>query len=97
MNDFFTYASCLGELDKGRAKRILSACKEGLWQTKVRSLEHSPRTSSVIEQPATERTSNISFAFQPIIDANLSSIISFEAMMAVGTNLPSIHHTKCQL
>jgi len=81
INDFFTYASCFGELDQGRAKKILSAFKEGLWRTKVRNLEDFPRASSIIEQPLTEQYSNISFAFQPIIDANSSSIISFEAIV----------------
>lgn len=79
MNDFFTYASCFGELDQGRAKKLLTAFKEGRWRTKVKNSQPSPH----IQQPA--RIPTVSFAFQPIIDANSSSILSFEAI-ARGLN-----------
>jgi EAL domain-containing protein (putative c-di-GMP-specific phosphodiesterase class I) len=81
MNDFFTYASCFGELNQGRAKKLLTAFKEGRWRTKVKKSQPSPH----IQQPPTERNPNVSFAFQPIIDANSSSILSFEAI-ARGLN-----------
>lgn len=81
MNDFFTYASCFGELDQCRAKKLLTAFKEGRWRVKVKNSEPSPHTSSIIQQPKTERNPNVSFAFQPIIDANSSSILSFEAIV----------------
>ncbi len=81
MNDFFSYASCFSEVDQGRAKKLLTAFKEGRWRTKVRNSEpFLKRTSAKEHQNSNERNPNVSFAFQPIIDANSSSIVSVEAI-----------------
>lgn len=37
LNDFFMQASCFRQLDQGRAKKLLSAFKEGRWRAKIRN------------------------------------------------------------
>ena len=82
LNDFFMQASCFGQVDQGRAKKLLAAFKEGRWRTKLRNTPDKTTISSpVLMQPATMRSPRVSFAFQPIIDANRQSVVSFEALV----------------
>ena len=82
LNDFFMQASCFGQINQGRAKKLLSAFKEGRWRTKLRNTNSAGKgNTTVLMQPATTRIPKVSFAYQPIIDAKTMSVVSFEALV----------------
>lgn len=89
LNDFFMQASCFGQLDQGRAKKLLSAFKKGRWRAKI-SNSNTPSSSEVKPEstmhPATMLKTDITFAYQPIIDINTMSVISFEALLRGPNN-----------
>lgn len=86
LNDFFMQASCFGSLDQGRAKKLLTAFKDGRWRSKVKNSHAQTAKDGETKSPSLMRTAdtinpNISFAFQPIIDTNTMSVYSFEALV----------------
>ncbi len=87
VNDFFSAASCFGNLDRGRAKKLLAAFKEGRWRSRVSGARPqaavSPHPHFAV---AAEYVSpKVGFAFQPIIDAADRSVVGFEAIVC-GAN-----------
>lgn len=98
LNDFFMQASCFGQIDQGRAKKLLAAFKDGRWRTKLRNASRVAVMSDC--QPsmliASMNAPKVSFAYQPIIDANMLSVVSFEAMVR-GLNNESAEHVLSQL
>jgi EAL domain-containing protein (putative c-di-GMP-specific phosphodiesterase class I) len=84
INDFFTQASCFGQLDHGRAKKLLSAFKDGRWRSKIKNshlLTASAQAMATHMKPATSNDPKVSFAYQPIIDSTTRRIVSFEALV----------------
>ncbi len=89
LNDFFVEGEVLTQLDGGRTKKLLKAFSEGRWRI--------PLASPKIRQPLTVRCisarqsrspelavatpANYTFAFQPIVDANLRCVASYEALV----------------
>jgi EAL domain-containing protein (putative c-di-GMP-specific phosphodiesterase class I) len=87
LNDFFSEASCFSQLNSGRAKKLLSAFKEGRWRSKLsNTMVHR---SSAAMKTALPNHLTCSFAFQPIIDASTQTIVSFEALMRGLNNEPA--------
>jgi len=89
LNDFFAAGSSLTEVNLGRAKKLLTAFREGRWRSKVRYTSH-PKTNSHPDVPqmqvATMQKTKVSFAFQPIIDASMMNIVAYEALIAGQNN-----------
>ena len=91
LNDFFMDASCFGQLDPGRAKKLLAAFKDGRWRGKASHTSlPTDRSALALAQmrPATMNEVNISFAYQPIIDSDTLSVVSFEALVRGSRNEP---------
>ncbi len=89
LNDFFTDASCFGQIGPGRAKKLLSAFKEGRWRTKLSNVSRLATSGNgvpIYTDTAMPGRPNISYAFQPIIDSNTLSIVSFEALLRGPNN-----------
>ncbi|MEI8021448.1 MAG: diguanylate phosphodiesterase [Schlesneria sp.] len=84
INDFFASATCFGQLNPGRAKKLLAAFKEGRWQKKVKSVAmplKSTPASSELMRPAGIQPINVTYAYLPIIDSETLSVVSFEAKL----------------
>jgi blue light- and temperature-responsive anti-repressor len=81
MNDFFSSGACFEQLDSGRAKKLLTAFKDGRWRAKIHTKTSiAPgKNSTQTMQPATMQAPQITFAFQPILDANSGEVIAYEA------------------
>jgi len=89
LNDFFTGGSSFTGINPGRAKKLLAAFRDGRWRTKVKytakpDAAGGSRTS--IMQPATMATPKVSFAFQPVIDTQTSTVAAYEAIVRGQNN-----------
>lgn len=83
LNDFFTDGHCLDQLDSNRARKLLSAFKEGRWRARIQSesnTEIKPANNQSRTSKSTEFSAQISSAFQPIIDSHSQNTIAYEAM-----------------
>lgn len=92
LNDFFAHAACFGQMNQGRAKKLLGAFKDGRWRSKVKhtGVPAEPvKPSSVIMRLATMKHAKVSFAYQPIVDSTTRSVVSFEAEVRGLHNEPS--------
>jgi blue light- and temperature-responsive anti-repressor len=90
LNDFFGDANFFAQLDSGRAKKLLSAFKEGRWRSKLTDLPSQVTAlSEPSSEPQTARLSpspKISFAYQPIVDIENQRIIAYEALLRGANN-----------
>lgn len=89
LNDFFMQASCFGQLDQGRAKKLLAAFKEGRWRTKIKNTNTQNIPVSPIDnpmRPAMMLNNKVTFAYQPIVDINSMNVVSFEALVRGPNN-----------
>lgn len=87
LNDFFSEGLSLTELGSGRAKKLLSAFRDGRWRYKVKytsapvqNLESAPIQTAMTSSP------KVSFAFQPIIDTSQNNIVAYEALICGPNN-----------
>lgn len=84
LNDFFSTGNVLTDLDAGRAKKLLTAFKQGRWRVQLSSATQSPQPAT---QPGTkikriiEPRPAFTFAFQPIVDAAQRTIVGYEALL----------------
>ena len=95
LNDFFGDGRVMAELDAGRAKKLLTAFKQGRWRVRftARPMANGAMNAnerSKGEQPFESRPS-FSFAFQPIIDAKQRIVVGYEAL-ARGLQQQSATH-----
>lgn len=84
LNDFFGEGSSFNQIDQGRVKKLLTAFKEGRWRSKIIN-SNTPskpvnQTESKVSSKPTPKN-DITFAFQPIVDINTKSIVSYEALV----------------
>lgn len=89
MNDFFTDGSSFTQINPGRAKKLLSAFRDGRWRSKVKyAIAPDPGhgNEAMLMRPATMLNPKVSFAFQPIIDARSTSVIAYEAIIRGQNN-----------
>ncbi|MCU7871777.1 MAG: diguanylate phosphodiesterase [Candidatus Thiodiazotropha sp. (ex Lucinoma borealis)] len=112
LNDYFTQASCFGQINPGRAKKLLTAFKKGRWRTRLSNVSRLATSGDGVPtytDTAMPGRPNISHAFQPIIDVNTRCVVSFEALLRGPNNesvLPILQqlgpierfnfHTKCR-
>lgn len=87
LNDFFGTGRVLTELDAGRARKLLTAFKDGRWRvhlaapaakpTAVRACGEAPKPPAAtnVSRPA------FSFAFQPIVNAAARRVVGYEALV----------------
>jgi EAL domain-containing protein (putative c-di-GMP-specific phosphodiesterase class I) len=78
-NDFMSNPDALRSLVPGRAKKLLTAFKDGRWRSKA------PRTTPVppvatANVGASPQFDGMGVAFQPIVSASQRSVISYEAL-----------------
>lgn len=78
LNDFFSDGSCLAQLNSGRAKKLLAAFKEGRWRAKLGGAHQGGQSRL---RPALPKAPRYSFAFQPIVNADSRSVVSYEALI----------------
>ena len=92
VNDFFASATCFGQLNPGRAKKLLQAFRDGRWQKKVKSVAARPGSNlsaSVAMRPTVIQPRNVTYAYLPIIDCETRRVVSFEAQLRGLNNEPS--------
>ncbi len=77
-NDFFTSGESFVRIGSGRAKKLLAAFKGGRWRA---SLSGDSFHDEGDEQIADGRSSNYSYAYQPIIHVPSRSIFTYEALI----------------
>lgn len=81
-NDFFDAGESLASLDTGRAKKILTAFREGRWRARIES-DAAAALASAPGQPVGRVLDGVRFRFQPVIDIRQQSIFS-QAVDAVA-------------
>ena len=82
LNDFFTGGKSFGDVNPGRAKKILDAFRQGRWRSKVSYTllgKGSGLQKPLEGQGGATFNPNISFSFQPIISAAESEVVAYEA------------------
>jgi EAL domain-containing protein (putative c-di-GMP-specific phosphodiesterase class I) len=86
LNDFFfENGSCFTKLSAGRAKKLVAAFAEGSWRTKLAG----PKANELPANTQAASDPNFTFAFQPIVDAKLQEVFSYEALIRGPGNEPS--------
>lgn len=79
-NDFFAAGESLTSLDSGRAKKILTAFRQGRWRARIDDDRPAPPTQTV---PVGQVLDGIRFRFQPVVDIRQDRIYS-QAVDAFG-------------
>ena len=98
-NDLFIGSRAFSRIEEGRAKKLISAFKQGRWRERVGELDpskeevlvHSAETrplanflpASASKPPADK---DYTFAFQPILDVNKEQVFSYEALLRGKNN-----------
>jgi len=101
-NDFFHTGRSYTQLGEGRAKKLLAAFKEGRWRAKlsntntpasnaysiasVKGAETKPPGTAAATTHGTAGKHWYSFAYQPIINATMGTIHSYEALVRTADN-----------
>lgn len=73
-NDFFATGRVLTDIDPGRARKLLTAFKQGRWRVKLSGRVSRPALPVNAQTPFT-------YAFQPIVDAAARSVVGYEALV----------------
>jgi blue light- and temperature-responsive anti-repressor len=90
LNDFFSTAQVLTEIDSGRAKKLLLAFKQGRWRVKLAAPTLPAPPLTVVSEATSPKAGNsllaeprpaFTFAFQPIVDATNRRIAGYEALV----------------
>ena len=85
LNDFFGSGHVLTELDAGRAKKILTAFKQGRWRLRLVAASSQPPAKAgqelAVSHRATITRPPFTFAFQPIIDVVKRQLVGYEALV----------------
>jgi blue light- and temperature-responsive anti-repressor len=86
LNDFFGGGRVLTDLDQGRARKLLTAFKEGRWRVQLSARATKPvMDQAVNNQPNAVSVGDprpaFSFAFQPIVDASTRRVAGYEALV----------------
>ena len=84
INDFFTEGKDLTYLNSGRAKKLVTAFGAGRWRSKVQQdtlTESSKKQKKIVMQPANMLTSEVTIAFQPIINFDTKNTMAYEAIV----------------
>ena len=94
LNDFFGAGDIMSNLYAGRAKKLLTAFKQGRWRAKLAA--PAAPAAVVVSEPQVPETVNVmratsaandsprapfTFAFQPIVNAVRRQIIGYEALV----------------
>ncbi len=91
LNDFFGTGQVVTHLDAGRAKKLLTAFRQGRWRAKLAARAAAPIVAtppvegvavrqSAASEPGSPRPP-FTFAFQPIVNAVRRQIIGYEALV----------------
>lgn len=96
LNDFFGDGRVVTDLDGGRAKKLLTAFKQGRWRARLTSRPYANTAPTLAsERPEGERPTvsrpDFSFAFQPIIDARQHTVVGYEALVRGHQQQPSAY------
>jgi blue light- and temperature-responsive anti-repressor len=84
INDFFSEASILTQINSGRAKKLVNAFKEGRWRSKVNNQNQVDQRKPVpIVQNLTKQTEPIiiDYQFHPIMDVSSHQSIAHEIII----------------
>ena len=87
LNDFFGTGKVLTELDVGRARKLLTAFKDGRWRVHLASPVIKPTVvracGEAAKPPVLTDASRpaFSFAFQPIVNATTRRLAGYEALV----------------
>jgi EAL domain-containing protein (putative c-di-GMP-specific phosphodiesterase class I) len=76
-NDFFSAGRSFADIGEGRAKKLLSAFRDGRWRAAL-GKPSAPAAPDPVPEPPPPR---YAFAFQPIVHAPTRSIYSYEALI----------------
>jgi EAL domain-containing protein (putative c-di-GMP-specific phosphodiesterase class I) len=86
-NDFFGKGESFTRMGQGRAKKLLSAFRQGRWRSKLSDTSassltmHMPALSQADAHASLPTRTGYTFAFQPIVNANSGTIFSYEALL----------------
>ncbi|QFU76301.1 diguanylate phosphodiesterase [Halioglobus maricola] len=89
VNDFFSKGNSLGDLTEGRAKKLLSAFKQGRWRSQIHGKKSPSATPARRESTSKPDAPAFSYAFQPIVNASTGNIFSYEALVRGPNNEPA--------
>ncbi len=84
MNDFFREASILTQINSGRARKLVSAFKEGRWRSKVTGGDtaHSATAAPIVQKKSEpEAPQIIDYKFHPIMDISNNRSIAHEILI----------------
>jgi blue light- and temperature-responsive anti-repressor len=84
MNDFFSEASILTQINSGRAKKLVNAFKDGRWRSKVNNQNQDNKNKQVpIVQNKTNQAEPqiIDYQFHPIMDVSSNQSIAHEIII----------------
>jgi blue light- and temperature-responsive anti-repressor len=87
LNDFFGAGKVLAGLDAGRARKLLTAFKDGRWRVNLSRPVNAPapvragEVSNRPVEPLSEARPPFSFAFQPIVNAATRKLHGYEALV----------------
>lgn len=84
LNDFFTIGKVLTDIDSGRAKKLLTAFKQGRWRVKLSvATQYQPLATRAVakKRRVIEPRPAFTFAFQPIVDASRRAVVGYEALV----------------
>lgn len=95
MNDFFAKGESFAQIHEGRARKLLTAFKDGSWQERLgdQTVPIVPRDAVVVDRNAVRKDlsgadslslpirRDYSFAYQPIINISTHEIFSYEALV----------------
>lgn len=88
-NDFFASGKSFLNISEGRAKKIISAFKEGHWRSNISDHKIEIPGAKFQKTHATISKAPYTFAFQPIIHIPSRSIFSYEALLRGPFNEPA--------
>ncbi len=87
VNDFFAAGDSLVRVDAGRAKKILSAFRQGRWRARLEGGDDVAGGEPASAQPSTgDLLARLQFDFQPVVDVEHGEIFSHEVRIRGGGN-----------
>jgi blue light- and temperature-responsive anti-repressor len=84
MNDFFSEASILTQINSGRAKKLVNAFKDGRWRSKISNQNQADKNDQapiVQNQISQNKPQIIDYQFHPIMDVSSNQSIAHEIII----------------
>lgn len=90
INDFFSSGNSFANISPGRAKKIISAFRDGHWRSHITGQKRKTPEAAHSKRAASISNKFYTFAFQPIIHAPTNTIFSYEALLRGPLDQPAL-------